>query len=116
MSDQGKTRPVHAVRINGVEVAIWKGRDYGYSMTFQKSWKDKQTGDWKHTTFIGDRDAGTLVLAIHEAHLWMRKNPNNGDNRNQPQPQRRDEPAASQEDDDTLPAVGEHDPDGEVPF
>ena len=63
-------KPAHKLWKNGVDVAIWENRT-GYSLTVQKRYKDKQTGEYKVSTSYYDRDVDALIELLKEARAWM---------------------------------------------
>lgn len=61
-------RPTKVLRIGGIEVAKWeKATDDGktiVSYSFQKTYKDNNTDEWKHTTFFKLSDLSVLASLI----------------------------------------------------
>ena len=63
-------KPAKKLWENGVDVAIWENRT-GYSLTVQKRYKDKQTGEYKVSSSYYDRDVDVLIKLLQEARAWM---------------------------------------------
>jgi hypothetical protein len=63
-------KPAHKLYKNGVDVAVWENRT-GYSLTVQKRYKDKQTGEYKVSSSYYDKDVDALLELLKEARAWM---------------------------------------------
>ena len=67
-----ENRPSKVLRIGGIEIAKWeKATDDGktlVSYSFQKTYKDNNTDEWKHTSFFKLSDlpilASLILLAV----------------------------------------------------
>lgn len=61
-------RPTKVLKLGGIEVAQWeKATEDGKTLTsysFQKTYKDNNTDEWKHTTFFKLSDLSVLASLI----------------------------------------------------
>jgi hypothetical protein len=70
-----KNKPVTEIKIWPVKAAIWnnqteKGEDF-YNVTFQKSYKDREAGDYHNTTSFDREDLLKLAKCADVAHSWI---------------------------------------------
>lgn len=63
-----ENRPTKVMRLGGIEIAKWeKATDDGKTLTsfsFQKTYKDNNTDEWKHTSFFKIGDLPILASLI----------------------------------------------------
>lgn len=64
-------KPAKVWRAKGVDLAAWQGQN-GYTFTIRKTYKDKNTDQWKETKTLFPSDLDLLVNAIGEAKAWCR--------------------------------------------
>jgi hypothetical protein len=69
MNKLGNTmnKPVQNFRNKGLDVAIWETRTGGISLTIRKTYKDKQTGEYKESKYLFKEDAERLIELLQEA-------------------------------------------------
>lgn len=79
MVDDTRTLPVKTFRCGAIEAAIWlfpQVRDGAVvdiaSVTITKSYKDKETDEWKTTDFLYPDDLPKLVTVATEAYRHLR--------------------------------------------
>jgi len=65
-------KPVFSARKFGVEVAIFK-RDDNLSITFRKSYKDKN-GKWQNTNFYNSGDLTNIKSLLRQAEQFIIEN------------------------------------------
>jgi len=70
----GKQKPVKKYRASGIEVAIWQN-EKSYSVSFKKSYYDKQAEDWKDSDFLFDNELPILSMLLQFAFAWIIQNP-----------------------------------------
>lgn len=66
--------PVKSYRNKGVDVAVWETRNGGYSITWRKSYKDKQTGEYKESKMLFPSDAKLLIELLQTAIAFCEEN------------------------------------------
>jgi len=54
----------------GVAVSVWKN-DKGHSVTITKSYKDKQTGEWKESSGYFREDLAAIALLMPQAIAFI---------------------------------------------
>lgn len=63
-----ENRPTKVMKLGGIEIAKWeKATEDGKTLTsfsFQKSYKDNNTDEWKHTSFFKLSDLPILASLI----------------------------------------------------
>ena len=71
---QEKTKPVQKFRYGLVSCAVWENtieKDGKtiilQNFTFQRSYRDKETGQWKNTDSFTPQSLGNLLITIHKA-------------------------------------------------
>ena len=60
-------KPVQSFRDKGVDVAIWETKNGGISITIRKSYKDKNTGEYKESKYLFKEDAERLIELLKQA-------------------------------------------------
>lgn len=60
-------KPLQDFKNKGLSVAVWAGRNGGYTFTVQKRYKDKQTGEWKETKSLFKEEAEALIELLQQA-------------------------------------------------
>jgi len=60
-------RPVQSFRDKGLDVSIWATKNGGYSFTFRKTYKNKQTGEYVETKYLYKEEAEKLIEMLQEA-------------------------------------------------
>ena len=77
-SEREPVRPVHVVRYGVIKVAIWRNVvDNGqnsrpmYNCTVSRSYKERDSDDWKDTNGFGYDDLLVLSKALNDAHSWI---------------------------------------------
>jgi hypothetical protein len=63
------SKPEKTWRNRGVEIAAWPG-NYGPQFTWRKTYKDKQTGEYKVAKALFKEDLKTLADLAEEAYQW----------------------------------------------
>lgn len=65
----GKTmnKPIQNFRDRGVDVAVWPNKSGGYSFTFRKTYKNKQTGEYVETKYFYKEECERLIELLQEA-------------------------------------------------
>jgi hypothetical protein len=66
--------PIHKIRMSGVEIAIWQGDDRR-SVTIKRTYKPKDSTEWKETAFHDIRDVPTTVACLQAAFQWSIEHP-----------------------------------------
>jgi len=62
-------KPIYNARSKGIDIAVWEGNT-GPQFTIRKSYKDKQTGEWKESKTLFSNDLEILKELITEALSW----------------------------------------------
>jgi DNA-binding protein YbaB len=60
-------KPVQSFRDKGVDVAVWETRNGGMSITIRKTYKDKQSGEYKESKYLFKEDAERLIELLKQA-------------------------------------------------
>jgi Fe-S cluster assembly iron-binding protein IscA len=67
--------PIKQFKENAVRVVVWPGRtdpgDYTYSI--EKSYKDKDSGEWKKSTVLFEQDLKSLYMALGQCADWIKE-------------------------------------------
>lgn len=63
-------KPVQSFRDKGVDVAVWETRNGGVSITIRKSYKDKNTGEYKESKYLFKDDAERLIELLKQAVIY----------------------------------------------
>lgn len=53
-----------------IQIAVWQN-DHGMSCTIKKSYKDKNSGEWKDSKYWFQEDIKALGELCHEAIVWF---------------------------------------------
>lgn len=61
--------PIKTWRNKGIEIAAWEGK-WGKQFTWRKTYKDKNTGEYKETKFLFEGDLAILLELVTDAHHW----------------------------------------------
>lgn len=67
-------KPVKEFRYSGVRAAIWLNQTPAgvmYNVTVNRSYKEKDTGEWKDSGSFRDSDLPALAKAASDAHSWI---------------------------------------------
>jgi hypothetical protein len=67
--------PINTWKNKGIKVAAWETKNGGTSFTFQKSYKNKETGEWIETKTYFDDDLKALASLIEQALAWVHRAP-----------------------------------------
>lgn len=77
-SERESVRPIHVVRYGTIKVAIWRNVvDNGqnsrpmYNCTTSRSYKERDSDEWKDTNGFGYDDLLVLSKALNDAHSWI---------------------------------------------
>jgi ribosome biogenesis GTPase A len=76
------SKPIKAARNKGIDVAMWQTRNGGYSFSFRKSYKDKQTGEYKEAKQFFPEELDILISLLQEARSWTAQGPTDGEVKN----------------------------------
>jgi hypothetical protein len=60
-------KPVQNFRDKGLDVAVWENRNGGYSFTFRKTYKNKETQQYVETKYLYKEEVEKLVELLQEA-------------------------------------------------
>ena len=60
-------KPVQSFRDKGVDVAVWETRNGGMSITIRKTYKDKNSGEYKESKYLFKEDAERLIELLKQA-------------------------------------------------
>lgn len=55
----------------GISVTIWPGKNGGYAITLQKTYKDKTKDEWKTTNSYFPDELEELIIVCGKACDWM---------------------------------------------
>jgi hypothetical protein len=79
MENTSKTRPIKVFRCGGVKAAVWagtvkkNGKDVNVRrIRIQKSYKDKNTGEWVNTEWLFLEDLPKIAAVAAEAYRYFR--------------------------------------------
>lgn len=64
-------KPLHTIREYGVSVTAWPTKNGDVSFTIQKSYKVKDTGEYKTTNTFFDRDIANLGKVCQQMLDWL---------------------------------------------
>ena len=67
-------RPVHEVRFGAVKASIWQntfGDTTLHKVTLTRSYKDRESNQWKNTDSFGRDDLLLLAKVADQAHSWI---------------------------------------------
>ncbi|MFA7281373.1 MAG: hypothetical protein WC100_14915 [Sterolibacterium sp.] len=78
MTTQQNDRPVKEFRSRNLKVAIWENQSeqdgqtvVQHSMTFQKRYRERQSGEWKDSGTLFADDALVLAQLLERAFAWI---------------------------------------------
>jgi len=78
MPQQGPKQPIKEYKAGSVKAAVWKeereesGRTVvRHSVRISKSYRDRQTGDWKETEYYFANDLPRLALVAQQAFEFV---------------------------------------------
>ncbi len=78
MNTQNNDRPVKEFRSHNLKVAIWENRIeqdgqtlVNRSLTFQKRYKDRQSGEWRDSGSLFPEEALRLARLFERAYDWI---------------------------------------------
>ena len=60
-------KPVQNFRDKGLDVAVWENRNGGYSFTFRKTYKNKETQQYVETKYLYKEECEKLIELLQEA-------------------------------------------------
>ena len=63
-------QPVKKFRVGSVTAAVWKN-DGNYSVTLQKSFKDRESEEWRNTDTLFHSDVVCAMKALERAENFM---------------------------------------------
>lgn len=69
--NDGKNRPIERVRLGVIQAAIWKNEtDKGtmFNVTFERSFRDKNTEEWRNTSSFGRDDLPVVEKVAARAY------------------------------------------------
>ena len=67
-------KPLQSWKVKGVDIAAWDGKS-GPSFSIRKSYKDKQTGEWKESKYFYVEDLKNLAMCLGQALAWVHRAP-----------------------------------------
>jgi hypothetical protein len=67
--------PIKKFWEKGNEIAIWKDEKYGYTASYRKTYKDKNTGEYKTSAKLFRSDLENLRTCINKALAWWESEP-----------------------------------------
>ena len=70
-----KNRPVHEIRFGSIKGSIWENtnpdKSTRHNVTFSRSYRDKETDEWKNTEIFGRDDLLLVAKVADVAHSWI---------------------------------------------
>lgn len=60
-------KPVQNFRDKGLDVAVWENRNGGYSFTFRKTYKNKESNQYVETKYLYKDEVEKLVELLQQA-------------------------------------------------
>lgn len=63
-------RPIHTWRNKGIDVAAWPTNNGGCSFTIRKTFKPKDSNEYKETKTFFPNDLKVLVDLLNQASTW----------------------------------------------
>ena len=76
MTDDMNNTPVKKFRIGGVTATIWKNEAEGrsfYNTTINRSYRDKETEEWKESSSYGHDDLLNVAQVAERAEAFIAK-------------------------------------------
>lgn len=67
--------PIEKWKMKGIDIAAWPTRNNGTSFTLRKTYKDKQTGEWKDSKYWFREDLEALKNLCEQALAWAHRSP-----------------------------------------
>ena len=74
MSQQDNSKPVKRLRTGSVSCAVWENQIEKdgqtitlQNITFQRSYRDPETGQWRHTESFTPQSLGNLLITVFKA-------------------------------------------------
>ena len=69
LNKMGKSmnKPVQNFRDKGLDVAVWPAKNGGYSFTFRKTYKNKETQQYVETKYLYKEEVEKLIELLKEA-------------------------------------------------
>ena len=64
-------QPSVRFRIGNVTAAVWKNGEGFYSVTLQRSYKEKDSEEWKNSDSLGHGDLLNAARALERAEQWI---------------------------------------------
>lgn len=78
MSTQANDRPIREFRSRGLKVAVWENQTeqdgqtvVQHSLTTQKRYRDRQTGEWKDSSTLFPDDILRMARLLERAYDWI---------------------------------------------
>jgi hypothetical protein len=71
---ENDNRPIHTVRHRSLKATIWRNQtDKGvlYNVIVTRSYRDKETNEWRDTHSIGYDDLMNVAALMYEAHAFI---------------------------------------------
>lgn len=71
---KNRNRPVHEVRLGSVKASIWEntvGDNTLHKVTLTRSYKDRESNQWKNTESFGRDDLLVVAKVADQAHSWI---------------------------------------------
>jgi hypothetical protein len=71
---ENDNRPIHTVRHRSLKATIWRNQtDKGvlYNVIITRSYRDKETNQWRDTHSIGYDDLMNVAALMYEAHAFI---------------------------------------------
>jgi hypothetical protein len=65
-------KPLQFWKQKGLEIVAWPSKNGGVQFSLKKSYKDKQTNEWKETKTYFENDLETLAGLITNALAWQK--------------------------------------------
>jgi len=72
MSTNGKTKPVHEIRLGAIKAAIWANETQSgvrHNVTLSRLYKDEE--EWKSSDSFGRDDLPVVAKVADMAHTWI---------------------------------------------
>lgn len=79
MSTNGKTKPVHEIRLGAIKAAIWANETQNgvrHNVTLSRLYKDEE--EWKSSDSFGRDDLPVVAKVADMAHTWIHQEAKNG--------------------------------------
>jgi len=73
-SDKSGNQPIHHIRHGAVTASIWRqetAKGPMFNVTFQRSYRDKDSDTWKTSTSFGRQNLLVLSLVAARAYEWI---------------------------------------------